>query len=266
VGTLRAENGHQSVGVALPDGLEFVGEGSVQTTPDGTDRKMMNGFAGFPEEGLRFLDDLGDNNNKEWFHSRKETYERTVREPMTDLVRSLNEQLVKMASAYTVGDPNKAVSRIFRDTRFSADKSPYHTRLSAIFPCGGGAKTEVAGFFVGVSAAGVDVLGGAYMPGSLQLKCLRAAIAADHETFTHVIGARAIRDLMGRLQGEQLQRVPRDYPADHPAADLLRNKQFYFRTTLDPALATTPQLLPEVVRRLKAMTPFVQLLDAVLAT
>jgi uncharacterized protein (DUF2461 family) len=69
---------------------------------------------------------------------------------------------------------------------------------------------------------------------------------------------------MGDLQGGQLQRVPRDYPADHPAADLLRNKQFYFRTTIGPSLAKTPCLVQEVVQRFAAMKPFVQYLDSVL--
>jgi uncharacterized protein (TIGR02453 family) len=91
------------------------------------------GFPGFPAEAIRFFRGLEKNNNREWFQPRKELFEEQVRGPMTDLVEELNQKLVRFAPDY-VNDPRKAIFRTYRDTRFSADKTPYQTHIAAVFP------------------------------------------------------------------------------------------------------------------------------------
>jgi uncharacterized protein (TIGR02453 family) len=220
-------------------------------------------FPGFPPEGLQLLADLADHNDRDWFQPRKAAYEATVKAPMVALVEALNDALAAFAPAYRA-DPKK-ITRVNRDIRFSADKSPYRTDISVVFPRQGGDKHEVAGFYVGASPAGVDVLGGAYMPGPEQLARLRSRLAADHEAFRAILADDELRRVMGELQGEQLKRVPKDYPADHPAGDLLRHKQLYLATRLPSSVATSPRLLPELTSRMERMTPFVTYLDEALA-
>ena len=100
----------------------------------------------FPPEALRFLRDLARNNRREWFQPRKEIFEATVRAPMLAVVESINAEFAKFAPDY-IADPKKAVYRIYRDTRFSPDKSPYKTHLAAVFPRRGGEHGGSPGFF-----------------------------------------------------------------------------------------------------------------------
>jgi uncharacterized protein (TIGR02453 family) len=226
---------------------------------------MAKPFGGFHEEGMRFLSQLASNNTREWFQEHKGVYESSVKGPMLALVESVNVALQEFAPEYIAAEPAKALSRINRDTRFSKDKSPYRTSLSAVFPRGGAEKHEVAGFFFGISPEGVEVVGGAYMPGPDQLQRLRACFAEQHAEFRKLVKARGLTSLMGDVQGEQLQRVPRDFDPAHPAGDLLRYKQVFFRAHLEPALITTSKLEGELVKRFKAMTPVMHFLDAALA-
>ena len=90
-------------------------------------------FSGFPPETLKFLRALARNNRREWFQPRKETFETKVKAPMTELVEGINAELLAFAPDH-ITDPKKAIYRIYRDTRFSADKTPYKTHFAAIFP------------------------------------------------------------------------------------------------------------------------------------
>jgi uncharacterized protein (TIGR02453 family) len=220
-------------------------------------------FSGFPPKGLEFLATLSRNNSAEWFHAHRVRYDEAVREPMVELVTSINLRLATFAPAYLARLPG-AISRPNRDTRFSKDKAPYRTDISAVFPREGCAKQEAAGFFFRIAPEGIEVLGGVYVPGQPELDKLRQWIAGRHQELTRILAGIALRRAMGPLQGEQLQRVPREFPADHPAASLLRRKQWFLRATLPPAVATTKRLEQELATRFKLMTPFVTALDLAL--
>src|SRR5438552_2230000 len=90
-------------------------------------------FAGFPPEGITFLRGLKKNNKRAWFQPRKEIYDQKVKAPMLDLVTALMGRLADFAPDH-VADPNTAIYRIYRDTRFSNDKTPYKTHIAAVFP------------------------------------------------------------------------------------------------------------------------------------
>src|SRR6266436_2992270 len=90
-------------------------------------------FPGFPSEALTFLKNLSRHNDREWFQARKETFEAKVKAPMAELVEAINKELLDFAPDH-ITDPKKAIYRIYRDTRFSADKTPYKTHIGAIFP------------------------------------------------------------------------------------------------------------------------------------
>jgi uncharacterized protein (TIGR02453 family) len=222
---------------------------------------MSNGFAGFPVEGIEFFAKLMRNNRREWFQPRKAIFEEKLKRPMQELVVALNGALKKFAPEY-VTDPEKAVYRIYRDTRFSKDKTPYKDHVAASFyrrgQCGHGS----GGFYVAVSHKEVAVGGGVYMPDPAMLAAIRARIAEHHQDFRKITKTKALRELFGELHGEPLSRVPKGYAADHPAADLLRLKRFIFYRELPAKLATSSELFPEVVKRFRALTHFMNFLGA----
>lgn len=220
----------------------------------------MAGFPGFPAAGMQFLSALARTNRREWFQPRKHIYEEQVKAPMAELVTALNSEMMRFAPDY-VNEPAKAIYRIYRDTRFSKDKTPYKTHIAAIFPRRGLEKHGGGGLYFSVSAKEIEVAGGVYMPGPETLLAIRTHMAEHHEEFRKIIRARKLRTLMGEMHGEQLSRVPKGFPTIHAAADLLRYKQWLVYVMLDPKLATTPKLLPEVQQRFEAMMPFVDFLN-----
>lgn len=222
---------------------------------------MSSRFPGFPAEALVFYRGLARNNTREWFQPRKAIYEQKVKGPMIDLVTALNGAMMAFAPDY-VTDAGKAIYRIYRDTRFSPDKTPYKTQIAASFARRGMEKHGAAGYYFAISHKGVDVGGGIYMPPPDTLLAVRTHIAEHHGEFRRLSAAPAVKRLFGAVQGEQLSRVPKGFGADHPAADLLRFKQHLLFTTLDAAIITTPQLFAELEKRFRAMTPFLEFLNA----
>src|SRR5579863_8851398 len=107
-------------------------------------------FPGFPPEALKFFASLARNNDREWFQPRKEIFDTKIKAPMCELVLAVNEDLAKFAPAYTA-DPKKAIYRIYRDTRFSPDKTPYKTHIAASFSRRGMEKHGAGGFYFSVS-------------------------------------------------------------------------------------------------------------------
>ncbi|HBY62809.1 MAG TPA: TIGR02453 family protein [Solibacterales bacterium] len=217
-------------------------------------------YAGFPAEGIEFLRKLERNNRREWFQARKEQFETQVRAPMLEFAAALNRELAAFAPLY-MREPKEALYRIYRDTRFSADKTPYKTHIAALFPRIGMPRSGASGLYVGISHKGVEVAGGVYVPSAEDLRKLRALLAERHEEFRALVRKPALKKLMGELQGERLTRAPKGWPSGHPAEDLLRAKQWYFGVELEAALATTPRLLPEVAARFRAMAPAVEFLN-----
>ena len=221
---------------------------------------MPSPFPGFPPEALRFFRGLARNNNREWFLPRKPLFEEKVKEPMRQLVDALNLALHDFAPEYET-DPGKAIFRIYRDVRFSKDKKPYKEQIAATFRRSG-APHHQGGYYFAVSHKGVFVGGGVYMPEPDLLLAVRRRIAEHHEEFRRILAAPPVRRLLGGLETEKLSRVPRGFPADHPAADLLRYKYYILYKELPPSLATSPKLYKEIADRFRVMTPFLQFLTA----
>jgi uncharacterized protein (TIGR02453 family) len=222
-------------------------------------------FPGFPAEAMQFFRGLARNNHRDWFLPRKPVFEEKVKRPMFELVDAVNGALRRFAPDY-VTDPAKAVYRFYRDTRFSKDKSPYKDHIAASFRHRGlGGEGGGAGYYFAVSHKEVAIGGGIYMPMPETLLAVRGHLAEHHQQFRKLLRAKAVQQLFGEMKGEQLTRVPKGFCAEHPAADLLRYKQFLLYIELPPDPATTPQIYDEIVARFKAMTPFLAFLNAPLA-
>jgi uncharacterized protein (TIGR02453 family) len=222
---------------------------------------MPSGFPGFPAQALEFLGALEENNRREWFEPRKHIYEEQVRAPMLELVAALNARMSSFAPDF-VREPERAVYRIYRDLRFSPDKTPYKTHIAAVFTRRGFEKHAGAGYYFSVSPTEIEVAGGVYMPSPEELRAIRLHIIENHAEFNRILDRPALHKTMGVLQGEELCRVPKGFPGDHPATSLVRHKQWLLWRMLDPALATTPKLFVEILTRFRALAPFIDFLNA----
>jgi len=216
-------------------------------------------FPGFPAEGLAFLRGLKRNNRREWFQPRKEIFDSKLKTPMIEMVEAVNAGLLQFAPDH-ITDPAKSIYRIYRDTRFSADKTPYKTHIGAIFPRRGLGRQSSAGFYFHISPEAVGIAAGSYMPGPDELRAVRAWLAENHMEFRKA--ARGPEKLWGQLHGESLTRNPKGFDPEHPASDLLRMKQWLYWVELDAALAGTPKLLDEVLKRFRAAAPVIAMLNA----
>jgi len=178
---------------------------------------------------------------------------------MIQLVEAINAELLGFAPDH-ITDPKKAVYRIYRDTRFSADKTPYKTHVAAVFPHHGLGKQSSAGFYFHLTEKSVGIAAGSYMPGPDELRAVRIWLAENHKKFR--AASRMPQKILGKLQGSSVTRMPKGFTADHPAEDLIRMKQWLYWVELDVKLATTPRLLPELVKRFRAAAPVIAMLNA----
>jgi len=226
---------------------------------------MPHLFRGFPAAGQEFLRDLKENNQREWFQARKDIYDTAVKAPMLEFVEALNAEFARFAPEY-ITDPKKAMHRIYRDTRFSKNKTPYKTNSSASFHQSVTDKQSASGFYVSVSPFQLEVAAGVYSPEPAQMLAVRNGIANNLDAWTALVENKKRKKILGELQGESLTRPPKGFPKDHPADFWIRKKQWlYFDLSLDPKLALTPKLTGEVVRLFEAMYPVIQFLNAALA-
>ncbi|HEY3826531.1 MAG TPA: DUF2461 domain-containing protein [Bryobacteraceae bacterium] len=222
---------------------------------------MKAKFPGFPKEGMAFLRALKKNNDREWFTPRKSVFEASVKAPMIELVSAIHREMLRFAPHY-VGEPAKCVYRIYRDTRFSKDKTPYKTYASALLLRNGFDKyTGSAAYYFAIAPDNIEIAGGIYTPDRDVLLAVRQYIVENHKQFRATFSSPRVKKLLGDLQGESVSRVPKGFDADHPAADLVRRKHYLLDTQLDPKLATTPNLLGEIMARIEAMTPFIEFLN-----
>lgn len=218
----------------------------------------------FGAEALTFLRALKRNNRREWFQPRKAQYDRDVRAPMLAIVEQLAVDMRPFAPEVVV-DPKKAIFRIYRDTRFAADKTPYKTNIAASFGWRGLPRWEGAGLYFQLSHEDVWIGGGLYDPPTPLLQTVREHIAANHRRLRTLIESASFKRAAGTLAGEQLRRVPRGFAPDHPAADLLRHRQFIAGRELPPAFASSARFYPTLLETFKAIVPMVRFLNEPLA-
>ena len=217
-------------------------------------------FPGFSPEAISFLRGLERHNKREWFQPRKHIYEEQIRGPLEALVNAINAELAEFAPRY-VTPAKKAVFRIYRDTRFSKDKRPYKTHVAATFYLQNLGKAAGPCFYFHFTAKELLVFAGVWMPERDELLAIRNLLAERHAEFREILHGKALRSAMGKLNGEQLSRVPKGFAKDHPAEDLIRRKQWFLEDTLDGDVITSGRMLPEIINRFRAATPMLEFLN-----
>jgi uncharacterized protein (TIGR02453 family) len=213
-------------------------------------------FRGFSPAAIQFLVDLRANNDRAWFQPRKADYERLLKEPLealcVDLAAEFERQKIPLRA-----DPKKSPFRIYRDTRFSKDKSPYKTNVAADFPWAGasapgGADASTgwpgAGGYFHLSPEGSYIGGGMWHPEPARLAAFRKKVDEQPEKTLAVLNEPKFLKRLGPVHGDSLKRVPQGYPGDHQHADLLKLKDVTFGRQLsdDEALSQDlPRILAE---------------------
>lgn len=230
--------------------------------PKGTSKTGVHDAAPpyFREEALKFLRGLKRNNNREWFEARRELYERELKRPMLAVIERVTDAMAAFAPAH-VRPAQKSIMRIYRDTRFSADKTPYKTNVAAWWTRNGLEKTSGGGYYFHVSTTEVVVAAGIYMPQREQLFAIRMQLLEKHEELRSLLNGKKLRKLMELDRCAALTRPPKGFPADHPGMDLIRQKQWGVeaRLPVDTALKTT--LVDEIVTRFRLAAPIVDFLN-----
>jgi uncharacterized protein (TIGR02453 family) len=218
---------------------------------------MTKAFPGFRPEALQFLVDLALHNERSWFQPRKSDYERLLKEPLEALCVAVDDAFVTRGVPLSA-DPARSPFRIYRDVRFSGDKSPYKTQASASFPWtgeGGG----VGGYFH-LEPGAVFVGGGMWHPAPERLAGWRQAVIDDRGRVHALLDDSGFRDTFGEVGGERLKRGPAGFPTDDPDIELLKLKDVTFSHPLtddDVLSAALPDTIADVLAR---ATPILQLL------
>lgn len=223
------------------------------------EQDVLPPFDGFPKETMRFLRDLKKNNDRDWFNANKPRYEQHVKEPMQQLLSTLAARM-KGVHPEIVLEPKKAMYRIYRDVRFSKDKSPYKTWIAAAFTFQGYDRKHDAAYYFHITPGEVGIGGGLYAPMGDRLKNLRAAIDRDAAALRTIIEEKNYVRMFGGMVGEELQRIPQGYDREHPDADLLRKKQFLCWKELPTSSVHRSDFVDVLVEHFTAMTPFVRYL------
>jgi len=214
----------------------------------------------FTVETLRFLRALKRNNDRDWFRARRDRYEQFVRAPMVDVIEQLDRDFRRFAPEL-VASPRLSLYRIYRDTRFSDNKTPLKTHVAAAFPWRGLPKHEGAGLYLEVGPGWVWAGGGMWAPQPPQLHRVREHIANTYPEIQRIARGTPFRRAVGSLEGERLTRVPRGFPKDDPAGDFLKHRQFVAGREFPATLATTASFYPTVLRTFRAILPLVRFLN-----
>jgi len=174
------------------------------------------------KDTLLFLEALQKNNNREWFQSNKAWYINAHRD-VEELVRHLIHATVQFDPDNGLPEPKKCIFRIYRDVRFSTDKSPYKTNFGAIIGY------NKSGYYLHISPDECFLACGYYLLTPEQLKKLRKGIYAYYDEFYQIIHAPSFQAEIGDLQRDEdtLQRVPNNFDKSHPAAEYMKLKRFY---------------------------------------
>jgi len=207
-----------------------------------------------------FLQELRANNNKIWFDTNRARYDALRADFLADVtaivdgVRGFDDKLGDIS-------PANALFRINRDIRFSKDKSPYKTTFSAMLVPGKKSAHGQPGYYFHISADDeLMVAGGAYMPEPPVLLIMRKTIAENHGAFDKIVKQAIGSGQFGELGGEKLKKMPKEYDADHAAAEYLKHKGYILFSSTEASSLSNTSVVDHVLTRFRAAAPLVRFL------
>ena len=221
----------------------------------------MMQFNGFPKDFFKFFDELKKNNNRDWFAANKPRYFESVVQPMGDYIVSIAPHLQRISPFYKA-DPRPhggSMFRIYRDARFSKDKTPYKTHAACHFRHEAGRDAHAPGFYLHIETDRISIGGGIWRPPAKQLGLIREFIADNPSAWEKLVKSAAIRK-MGGVQGDSLIRPPRGYNPDAKHIEDLKRKSFFLMSNTDTELALSPVLVTEsakIFRKVAKLNHFI---------
>jgi len=208
-----------------------------------------------------FLEQLLQNNNREWFHEHKALYLQ-AKEEIENLIQVVGQKIVEIDPAIQgFTEPAQVLFRIYRDVRFSKDKQPYKTHFGCFFAPGGKSGTA-AGYYLHLQPKGSFVSGGLWCPSPPVLKKVRQEIFYNTSDFLKIIDATAFKTFFPQLDEEEmLQRIPTGFPSDFEHGRLLRYRHYTVSSPLSDDDVLSDKLIPSVVKRFELLKPFIAFLN-----
>jgi uncharacterized protein (TIGR02453 family) len=211
---------------------------------------------------LEFLNDLKENNNREWFEANKKRYQK-VKTEYLNLAESLVSEMKKFDASLEMLTGKDCIFRINRDIRFSSDKSPYKTNLGiALHP--GGKKSMLAAYYLHIELGQCFVGGGLWMPEAPALAKVRKEIHYFYPDLKNIIENKDFSESYGDLDiepGAKLSRPPKGYLQDDPAIEYLKLKSFTASAKISDSLITSDNLIPTVIKHFRNIKPFLHFLN-----
>ncbi len=214
------------------------------------------------EQVLKFLTELRKNNNKEWFDENRDWYQES-RKKMIFLTELINHEIAKFDAGIGIQDPKNCVFRIFRDVRFSNDKTPYKTNMGS-FIAPGGRKSTSAGYYLHIEPGSSFVGGGSYHPPADALKAIRTEIFDNSEDFKALVYSDKFLKVYPNMYDDKLKTAPKGFPKDFQDIDLLKYKSFAFTSVLNDSDVMSDSYVEKVVERMKALYPVNRFLNTAL--
>lgn len=208
---------------------------------------------------LSFLNDLNQHNNREWFNENKKRYEEAKNE-FEQFVEHLIPEILKFDPSIGSLTAKQTTFRIYRDIRFSKDKTPYKTYFGA-FMALGGRKSEMAGYYLHLSADECFVGGGSHNPSSPNLKKIRSEIYYNYKEFNDILRTAKFKSTFGELSGDRLSRPPVGFPKDFEGIETLKYKSFTVFQTVGEKEITSTEFGKQVISIFKTMSPLVKFLN-----
>lgn len=210
---------------------------------------------------LQFLRTLEKNNNREWFNENKTTYQE-AQQDVISFVEKLIEEMVVFDEEIGKADAKKSLFRIYRDTRFSKDKSPYKTNFGASLGMGKG--SQKAGYYLHIEPGKSFLAGGIYMPESSVLKEIRKEISAFGEEFLTIVEKDKFRNYFRGLSVEdKLKKVPQGFEKDDKMAEFLKLKHYIVTHPVSDEQLLNENAAKEFAKIYKAMKPLNDFLNAI---
>jgi uncharacterized protein (TIGR02453 family) len=214
----------------------------------------------FSPELFAFLRELTKHNDREWFNANKDRYERELKEPALAFVEDVGYRLPEVAPHLTAD--KRSLFRIYRDTRFARDKTPYKTHVGIYFRHASSADADTAGMYLHLEPRHVFLGAGIWHPGSPGLKRIRDALVARPEGWRAAL--EAVQPVWSLADGEALKRAPAGYDPAHPLIGDIKRKSFAIVSPLKQADVTASGFLDEWQERAAAARPFMEFLSRAL--
>lgn len=214
----------------------------------------------FTPQAIDFLRKLKRNNRREWFEARRKVFERELKQPMLALIERLMHGMTDYAPNH-LRPPQKCMLRIYRDTRFSADKTPYKTNIAAWWTRNGLEKTSGGGYYMHLSPTELIIAAGVYMPPKEQLFAIRQHLLQHHTEFRRLIESKKLRAKMTLHDPRALTRPPKGFDANHPAIEWIKWRQWGVIATLPAVEALKPKLSATVEEHFRLAAPLVNFLN-----